>query len=807
MTKNFTPKAKEALECAKRSAEKLGHTYIGSEHLLIGIICTECAASKILDDKKILYTDVYDSIVKISGSGTASELLSCTFTPKCKKILEASSALASRYDGKFIGSEHILYSICDSTDCVASRILMSLGANLGGIKGDICSFLETGADGGNSAKGIIHGATNINTYGINLNVLAIKDSTDPLIERDKELDRIIRILSRRTKNNPCLIGEPGVGKTAIVEGLASRIAKGDVPDSLKGKIIITLDISSMVAGAKYRGEFEERMKGVLAEARANPGIILFIDEIHVIIGAGSAEGAVDAANIIKPALARGSLRVIGATTVSEYRKHIEKDAALERRFQPVYIEEPTEAQTLAILKGLRSRYEGHHGVKISDDAIESAIYLSKRYLTDRYLPDKAIDLIDEACSGMRIRHSGKSPEIRECERKISTLSKEKEQAILSEDFLEASRIRDLEMGEKIRLNRLKAEYFNSGCNPPEITKEDICTVVSQWTKIPVSKLSGEENCRLINLPSVLKKQIIGQDEAIDTVCSAIKRGRLGLKNPKRPIGSFLFLGPTGVGKTYLATCLARELFEKESSIIRLDMSEYSEKHSVSRLIGSPPGYVGYEEGGILTDAVRKNPYTVVLFDEIEKAHSDIYNILLQILDDGALTDNKGRIADFKNCIIILTSNIGADLINEYKRLGFYEKTDTSPDKLPISDINARLKRHFSPEFLNRLDETVIFNKLSGDNAEKIISLLLDKVRERIKNIGVDITFSPEVAKALSELSYNKQFGARPLARLITTHIENPLSDKLLLGEIKENDTVLCHFTDCAQFEIIKKECC
>ena len=794
MTKNFTPKAKEALECAKRSAEKLGHTYIGSEHLLIGILCTECAASKILDDKKILYTDVYDSIVKISGSGTASELLSCIFTPKCKKILEASSALASRYDGKFIGSEHILYSICDSADCVASRILISLGANLGGIKGDICSFLEMGTDGG-APKGTIHGAPNINAHGVNLNALALKESTDPLIERDKELDRIIRILSRRTKNNPCLIGEPGVGKTAIVEGLAERISKGDVPDSLKGKIIVTLDISSMVAGAKYRGEFEERMKGVLAEARMNPNIILFIDEIHVIIGAGSAEGAVDAANIIKPALARGSLRVIGATTVSEYRKHIEKDAALERRFQPVYIEEPTENQSLAILKGLRSRYESHHGVRISDEAIESAIHLSKRYLTDRYLPDKAIDLIDKACSGMRIRHSGKSPEIRECERKISALSKEKEQAILSEDFLEASRIRDMEMSEKIRLNRLKAEYFASGDNPPEITREDICAVISQWTKIPVSKLSGEENSRLIMLPTILKGSVIGQDEAIDTVCSAIKRGRLGLKNPKRPIGSFLFLGPTGVGKTYLATCLAKELFENEASIIRLDMSEYSEKHSVSRLIGSPPGYVGYEEGGILTDAVRKKPYTVVLFDEIEKAHSDIYNILLQILDDGALTDSKGRSADFKNCIIILTSNIGAELIDEYKRLGFYEKTDTSPDKLPISDINARLKRHFSPEFLNRLDETVIFNKLTKENAEKIISLLLDKVRERIKNIGVDITFSPEVAKALSELSYNKQFGARPLARLITTHIENPLSDKLLSGEINEGDCILCHFTD------------
>ena len=807
MTKNFTPKAKEALECAKRSAEKLGHTYIGSEHLLIGILCTECAASKILDDKKILYTEVYDSIARISGSGTSSEMLSCSFTPKCKRILEASSALASKYDGKFIGSEHILYSICDSSDCVASRILVSLGANLGTIKGDICSFLEMGSDAVSTAKGTIHGAPNINAYGVNLNALALKEGTDPLIERDRELDRIIRILSRRTKNNPCLIGEPGVGKTAIVEGLAERIAKGDVPDPLKGKIIVTLDISSMVAGAKYRGEFEERMKGVLAEARANPSIILFIDEIHVIIGAGSAEGAVDAANIIKPALARGSLRVIGATTVSEYRKHIERDAALERRFQPVYVEEPTEEQTLSILKGLRPKYESHHGVRISDSAIESAIHLSKRYLTDRYLPDKAIDLIDEACSGARIRHSRKSPEIKECEIKISRLGKEKEQAILSEDFIEASRIRDLEMSEKIRLNRLKAEYFSSGDTPPEIVSEDISLVVSQWTKIPVSKLNGEENTRLVNLSSALKAQIIGQDEAIDLVCSAIKRGRLGLKNPKRPIGTFLFLGPTGVGKTYLATCLARELFENEGAIIRLDMSEYSEKHSVSRLIGSPPGYVGYEEGGILTDAVRKKPYTVVLFDEIEKAHGDIYNILLQILDDGKLTDNKGRIADFKNCIIILTSNIGADLINEYKRLGFYEKTDTSPEKLPLSDINARLKRHFSPEFLNRLDETVIFNKLSKENAEKILSILLDKVKKRIESAGVKITFDSNVAKALSELNYEKGFGARPLARLITTHIENPLSDKLLLGEIKENDTVLCHFTDCAQFEITKKECC
>ena len=803
MTKNFTPKAKEALECAKRSAEKLGHTYIGSEHLLMGIMCTECVASKLLDDKKVLYTDVYDNVVRISGSGTPTEFTYCAFTPKCKKILETSGVFASKYDGKFIGSEHILYGICDSADCVASRILATLGITLSGLKGEICSFLEMGTEAAREGKSNIAGAPSINTYGINLNSLALKDSTDPLIERDRELERIIRILSRRTKNNPCLIGEPGVGKTAIVEGLAGKIAKGDVPDTLKGKIIVSLDISSMVAGAKYRGEFEERMRGVLNEARANPNIILFIDEIHVIIGAGSAEGAVDAANIIKPALARGNLRVIGATTVSEYRKHIERDAALERRFQPVYIEEPTEKQSISILKGLREKYEAHHGVSILDSAIEGAVYLSKRYITDRYLPDKAIDLIDEACSLAKLSKSDKSPEIKRCEKRIEELTRDKESAILSENFEEASRIRDLELSEKIRLSKLKAEYYNSLDSVAEIDKNDISRVISGWTKIPVSRLSYEENERLLLLEEILSKRVIGQRDAVKSVAVAIKRGRLGLKNPKRPVGSFLFLGPTGVGKTHLAKCLADEMFNSGTALIRLDMSEYAEKHSISRLIGSPPGYVGHDEGGILTEAVRKKPYSVVLFDEIEKAHSDIYNILLQILDDGVLTDSRGRKIDFKSCVIILTSNIGADLICEQKRFGFQEKTDTSPDIVPISDINARLKKHFSPEFLNRLDETVIFGKLSTEDAVEITSLLLSSLTETVKNTGINISFDMGVAKEITNLAYSVKFGARPLARAITTYIENPLSDEILSGNIREGDTVLCHFDKAASFEKIQ----
>ncbi len=793
MTKNFTKKAKEALEKSKNHAEGLGHNYIGSEHLLLGITSVECVASKLLDDKKISEEDIRDSILRISGAGADSPLIYCSFTPKCKRILEASSALASRFNGAFIGTEHILHSICESVDCVGAKILVSLGINLQALKNEICSFLEIGSDSVTQSRNGIGGCPNLSQYGVNLTTLAKKGLIDPVLERDTELKRIVQILSRRTKNNPCLIGEPGVGKTAIAEGLALLIASDEVAEPLKEKIIFSLDISSMVAGAKYRGDFEERMRLVLNEVKSNPSIILFIDEIHTIIGAGSAEGAVDAANIIKPALARGTIRVIGATTIDEYRKYIERDAALERRFQPVTVNEPSRDDTIRILTGLKGKYEGHHGVKITEEAICAAVDLSVRYICDRFLPDKAIDLIDEACSAKKLKQSVKNPEIARLEREIAALRKSKEEAILSESFEEASEIRDKELSCKISLNRLKAEYYSPKKDFASIGEEDIREAVSIWTGIPVSKLEKEERERLISLKDRLKEKIAGQDEAIELTVNAIKRGRLGLKNPKRPIGSFLFLGPTGVGKTALAVNLSRELFPDRESLVRLDMSEYAEKHTVSKLIGSPPGYVGYGDGGTLTDKVRKNPYTVVLFDEIEKAHSDIYSILLQILDDGALTDSHSRRVDFKNCIIILTSNIGADALTESKRLGFFEKSDTESDKNAKREVKSRLKSHFSPEFLNRLDEIVIFNRLSPEDAKKITENILNEVRELTLPLGIELTFSKEAVKHLTDTGYDKTYGARPLRRSISSRVENPISDMLLRGELKSGDSLFVDF--------------
>ena len=801
MTKNFTKKAKEALESSKSHAERLGHTYIGSEHLLLGIMCTECVASKLLDDKKVLYTDIYDSIVRISGLGTKSPLVYCSFTPKCRKILESSSALATKFNGSFIGSEHILHSICDNPDCVGAKILVSLGVNLQSLKTEICSFLEMGSDSIQGTNNGLGGAPNLSLYGVNLTALAKKGLLDPVLERDTELKRIIQILSRRTKNNPCLIGEPGVGKTAIAEGLALLIAKGEIAEPLSGKIIFSLDISSMVAGAKYRGDFEERMRLVLNEVKSNPSVILFIDEIHTIIGAGSAEGAVDAANIIKPALARGAIRVIGATTIDEYRKYIEKDAALERRFQPVTVNEPSKEQTVRILNGLKEKYEAHHGVKITDSAINAAVELSSRYICDRFLPDKAIDLIDEACSAKKLSVKGSSPEIIKLEQEIKELSEAKEDYILQESFEEASEIRDRELSCKIELNRLRLEYCKGHDSVIQICEEDIRESISLWTNIPVSRLEHEERDRLLTLKDRLSERIIGQNEAIEATVNSIKRGRLGLKNPKRPIGSFLFLGPTGVGKTALAINLSKELFPDRESLIRLDMSEYAEKHTVSKLIGSPPGYVGYGEGGTLTDKVRKNPYTVVLFDEIEKAHKDIYSVLLQILDDGVLTDSHSRKVDFKNCIIILTSNIGADALTEPKRLGFSEKSDTESDKSAKSEVKSRLKSYFSPEFLNRLDEIVIFDKLSRLDAEKITKNILNEVKELTSNMGICIDFTEALIKHITEIGYDKIYGARPIRRAVSTYIENPISDMLLTDKLRGGDSMIIDYDEKISFKV------
>lgn len=792
MVNRFTPKAQSVLQSSKRCAEKLGHTYIGSEHLLLGILATDCVGGKILEEKKIIYNEVYDKVVEISGSGSFSNLSGGELTPKCKKIIEGSASCSKRFKSKFIGSEHILFAICEDSDSVAGKILTFLGLNLQILKNELATFLDSAISSQKNDKREIPSCPILSQYGKNLNLLAIENKLDPLFCRDDEVLRLIQILSRRTKNNPCLIGEPGVGKTSIVEGLAKRIVDKNVPSSLLDKIVVSLDLSSMVAGAKYRGEFEERMKGVLNELKNSDNLILFIDEIHTIIGAGSAEGALDAANIIKPSLARGHIQVIGATTTKEYRRYIEKDSALERRFQPVTINEPTKSQALEILKGLKDRYEKHHNVKITNKALEGAIDLSVRYINDRFLPDKAIDLIDEASSYVRIDNLEASPKLKALEEKALDLSKRKEDAILNEDFELASSLRDEEILCKLDINKEKANAKKSTNNTPLVDYKDIANVVTKWTSIPINELTENEESRLLNLEELLSKRVIGQREAIKSVAGAIKRGRIGLKSTKKPVGTFLFLGPTGVGKTELCKAISEIVFGSEANIIRLDMSEYMEKHSVSRLIGSPPGYVGYEEGGQLSEAVKRKPYSLVLFDEIEKAHNDIYNILLQIMDDGSLTDSQGRKIDFKNTILIMTSNIGAKSITEPKRLGFSDSIDDENKKMR-ERINDALKREFNPEFLNRLDEIIIFNRLGYEDIYKIGKNMLGEVKELAKNIEIDLDFDSSIYDYIAKLGFDKQYGARPLRRIITTHIENQLTDKLLSGEICSGDSVFASF--------------
>ena len=792
MINRFTQKAQAVLNASKKCAKELGHLYIGTEHLLLGILTVDCVGSKILNDKRVFYNDALQRINEISinddKGGSFDDL-----TPRCKKVIEGASHIAKRFGGKFIGSEHILYSICNDPECLGARVLISLEINLQVIRGEIGSFLDTMSNEQKQEKSHSFG-TALSNYGKDLNQLARNGKSDPLFKRERELTRLIQILSRRTKNNPCLIGEPGVGKTAIIEGLAERINQGEVPKELCNKTIISLDLSSMVAGAKYRGEFEERLKNVINEVKNNDSIILFIDEIHTIVGAGAAEGAVDAANIIKPALARGEIQLIGATTIYEYHKHIEKDSALERRFQPVLVNEPSESDAVDILTGLRQKYEEFHGVKISNGAISKAVSLSKRYITDRFLPDKAIDLIDEACSRVKMKHQYKSAKMKMLEQKIKMLSEEKEKAIISQSFELASKIRDDEINCKILYNKEKSKREKLLSNTEyTITENDIAEIVTLWTGIPVSEIDSKENKELNSLEKKLSSQIIGQDEAIGRICDCIRRGRVGLKNPNRPIGSFLFLGPTGVGKTELAKSIAKNVFGSKKSFIRLDMSEYMEKHSVSKLIGSPPGYIGHDEGGRLTSLVRLNPYSVILFDEIEKAHSDIYNILLQILEDGILTDSQGREVDFKNTIMILTSNIGAKNIVEPKKLGFSVNKAFEVEYENIkSKINDALKAEFNPEFLNRLDEIIIFNRLSFEDLRKICVNMLDDLKATSSNIGIELKFDNSAIDYICEKSFDKMYGARPLRRTIMNLIENPLSKKILENELSKGEHVKVH---------------
>lgn len=806
MTNRFTQKAQNALNRALTVASEMGHTYIGSEHILLSLIAdTECVAAKLLLAKGADVEAVELALAELSGIGTRTLLTPGDMTPRVKHILETAARDALQYTQSYIGTEHLLLAISKDRQCMGAKILSNIGISASELEDDIITFLSSAparsekslisSDDGKKAKKNgkqIKSAPNLSKFGRDLTELAKSGRLDPIIARDSETERVIQILSRRTKNNPCLIGEPGVGKTAVVEGLAQRIADGTVCDPLKNKTIVTLDIPAMLAGAKYRGEFEDRMKSVMEEVSADPSIILFIDEIHTIIGAGAAEGAVDAANILKPALARGELQVIGATTITEYRRHIEKDAALERRFQSVTVGEPSPEQAIRILYGLRDKYETHHGLKISNEAIEAAVALSVRYIPDRFLPDKAIDLIDEAASRLRIAVGTMPAELIELEKGINEAAKNKEEAIISQNFEIAANYRDLEKQLKKSCDELRRQWKEEICvDELTVGKEDIAKIVTQWTGIPVSRLLENEGERLLKLEDELHRRVIGQERAVSAVASAIRRGRMGLRDPNRPIGSFIFLGPTGVGKTELSRALSSVLFGNESSLIRLDMSEYMEKHSVSKLIGSPPGYVGYEEGGQLTERVRRTPYCIVLFDEIEKAHPDIFNLLLQMLDDGILTDSQGRTVSFKNCVIIMTSNLGAPSAIASRSVGFSaSEAGIGEDTESEKRMREALKKTFKPEFLNRIDEIIVFERLSGPETLKIAEFMIEKVKRRVESLGIDISFEPSVSQLIAEEGFDPTYGARPLRRAIVRLIENNFSECLLQGKIREGDRVI-----------------
>ena len=805
----FTDKGNSALNNAISTAEKLGHTYIGSEHLLLGILSVpNGAACGILNDNGVTKEGVEKLLVETVGRGIPTKLSPENFTPRAKRVIENAISGTRQLGNQFVGTEHLLIGILGEGDNYAVRFLSELGVDIALLTSKVLEIIgfSDQIESGSLGKGEDYKrenrtknggkTTNIDKYGHDLTADAKNGKLDPVIGRESEIERVIQILCRRTKNNPCLIGEPGVGKTAVVEGLAQKIADGEIPDLLKDKRIITLDLTGMVAGAKYRGDFEERIKAIVDEVTANDDIILFIDEVHTIVGAGSAEGSTDAANILKPSLARGDLQVIGATTLAEYRKNIEKDAALERRFQPVTVGEPGEDDSIEILKGLRDKYEAHHNVKISDDAIVAAVKLSSRYINDRYLPDKAIDLIDEAGSRARLSVSSEPEEIKALENKIKSVSEEKNSYINSQNFEKAAELRDKEKELNFQLDKMKKSWKEkSDKNSKVVTENEIAEIISKWTGIPTGQLTEEESNRLLKMESVLHSRIIGQDEAVTAVSKAIRRGRVGLKDPKRPIGSFIFLGPTGVGKTELCKALAEAMFGSEDAMIRLDMSEYMEKHTVSRIVGSPPGYVGFEEGGQLTEKVRRKPYSVLLFDEIEKAHPDVFNILLQILEDGILTDSQGRKVDFKNTVIIMTSNIGARLITD-KKVSFGFSADGGETHLENDvkdEVLAELKNHFKPEFLNRVDDIVVFSKLSKDDIEKIAENMLKTLKVRLENIGVKVEFDKTAITAVAEAGFDAVYGARPLRRAIQSKIEDNLSEKILDGSIEKGKEYICKF--------------
>lgn len=784
---NFTQKANDVLNLAIKAAENFGHNYVGTEHILTGLLKEGTGVGALILNEKGITLDKIENLIEQNiGIGNPTRLSPQDFTPRAKRIIEISFQIARGMLNSFVGTEHILIALLKESDSSAVKFLNSLNFNEEILLDDVGASLgksESQFRGAQtkSRKGKSSTPT-LDEFGKDLTELAGQGKIDPVIGRDKEIERVIQILSRRTKNNPCLIGEPGVGKTAIAEGLALKIVKDEVPELLSGKKIVSLDLTSMVAGTKYRGDFEERIKKAMTEVKNAGNVILFIDEVHTIMGAGAAEGAVDAANILKPSLARGEIQVIGATTIDEYRKNIEKDAALERRFQSVLVGEPTEEEAVEILKGLRDKYEAHHKVKITDEAIDNAVKMSSRYIADRFLPDKAIDLIDEAASRVRLKAFTAPPNLKEMELEIKRLNEEKASAVRSQDYEAAAKIRDREKELQTLLDDEKDKWKNSSSHDvKQVEVEDIADIVSQWSGIPVTQLTKEESERLLNMEQLLHERIVGQDKAVSAVAKAIRRGRVGLKNPNRPLGSFIFLGPTGVGKTELCKTLAETMFGNEDAIIKLDMSEYMEKHTVSKLIGSPPGYVGFDEGGQLTEKIRRKPYSVVLFDEIEKAHTDVFNMLLQILEDGVLTDSQGRKVSFKNSIIIMTSNVGASKIVDRKAsLGFGGNSEN--DNIEAL-VTADLKKTFKPEFLNRIDEIIVFNQLEQKDIEEIAKRMLASLKKRVADLEIQLDFTDGAVTAIAEAGFDKVYGARPLRRAIQQKIEDPLSELILENKI------------------------
>ncbi len=787
----FTERAQKVIVLSQEEARRLNHNVVGTEHILLGLIAEgEGLAARSLQALGISVDNVRSEVEKVIGRGDSPPTGQIGFTPRSKRVLELAFDEARQLGHTYIGTEHILLGLIREGEGIAAQVLQNLGAELDSVRKEVSELL--GSSGQPAAKAPKKSKTpTLEQFGRDLTEQAHEGKIDPVIGREAEIERVIQVLSRRTKNNPCLIGEPGVGKTAIAEGLAIKIIENDIPETLLNKRVVTLDLGSMVAGSKFRGEFEERLKKVMEEIRQSGDVILLIDEMHTIVGAGAAEGAIDASNILKPALARGEIQAIGATTLDEYRKYVEKDAALERRFQPVYVDEPTVDETIEILKGLRDRYEAHHRVKIDDEALNAAAVLADRYISDRFLPDKAIDLIDEAASRVRLKGLVLPPELKEIEGKIEELRVEKESSIKNEEFEKAASLRDKEQRLRDELEEKRTEWKNSkkrdGAN---VTEDDIANIVGSWTGIPVHRLAQEESERLLGLEKTLHERVIAQDEAIDAVSRAVRRSRAGLKDPKRPIGSFIFLGPTGVGKTELAKTLAEALFGDDDAMVRIDMSEYMERHAVSRLVGAPPGYVGYDEGGQLTERVRRRPYSVVLLDEVEKAHPEVFNILLQVLEDGRLTDAKGRTVDFRNTVLIMTSNVGAQLIQKDTGIGFRVIEDEKDSYAAMkSKVMDELKRTFRPEFLNRVDEVIVFHALNREHIKSIVDIMLDELADQLSDREISVQVTDAAKELIANRGFDVDFGARPLRRAIQRLIENPLSEEMLKGRFQDGGTV------------------